>query len=519
MAIAPIPPLTALPSPPPAVRIESGWVEGQREGAVTVWRGIPYAAAPVGDLRWRPPQPAAKFDGVRKAHAFGPACPQVAESPTQLSPLGPQSEDCLYLNVWAPASAAAGKRKLPVMVWLHGGGFIAGSGSEAQFDGATLARQGVILVTLNYRLGRLGFFAHPALAAEHPEEPHGNYGLLDQLAALRWVQANIAGFGGDPGNVTLFGESAGAISTVLLMTASQSKGLFHKAIVQSAPLGTPLPDATAAETLGTRWATSLGITGEQSATLAALRRLPADRIAPRSTSPAEIYAIMGMSRPMQDGMLLPGDPVAIFAAGRQMAVPTIVGSNGREDVVWSFDRGQPGLVPITALKAPEILARIADPGQREAVARHYRAKAPGDPEAADARLRSDAFAGASAHFLARSAKAGAWLYRFEAVPQQALKVITKAPHGTELFYTFGTLDAFPYQADRTAESDRHISDALVRYWAAFAKTGKPSAKDAPAWPAYDPQRPVRLRIGDGGPVAEPDGDAAVLDVLADAMRH
>ena len=335
MAIAPLPSLSAIPRPLPAVHVEAGWLEGLRESGVTVWRGIPYAAAPVGDLRWRAPQPAANFGGTLKAHAFGPACPQVAESPTQLSPLGPQSEDCLTLNIWAPASASAGKRKLPVMVWLHGGGFIAGTGAEAQFDGAALARQGVIVVTLNYRLGRLGFFAHPALSAEHPEEPHGNYGLLDQLAALRWVKANIAGFGGDPGNVTLFGESAGAISTVFLMAASSAKGLFHKVIVQSAPLGTPLrdlredrPDAPSAETLGRQWAASLGIAGEDSAALAALRRLPVEQVAPRSTTPAEIYAIMSMSRPMQDGALLLGDPAAIHARGEQIAVPMIVGSNG-----------------------------------------------------------------------------------------------------------------------------------------------------------------------------------------------
>ena len=524
VAIAPLPSLSTIPRPLPAVHVEAGWVEGLRESGVAVWRGIPYAAAPVGDLRWRAPQPAPNFDGTLKAHAFGPACPQVAESPTQLSPLGPQSEDCLTLNIWAPASASAGKRKLPVMVWLHGGGFIAGTGAEAQFDGAALARQGIIVVTLNSRLGRLGFFAHPALSAEHPEEPHGNYGLLDQLAALRWVKANIAGFGGDPYNVTLFGESAGAISTVFLMAAPSAKGLFHKVIVQSAPLGTPLrdlredrPDAPSAETLGRQWAASLGIAGEDSAALAALRRLPVEQVAPRSTTPAEIYAIMGMSRPMQDGALLLGDPVAIHARGEQIAVPMIVGSNGREDVVWSFDHGQPGLVPITALTAPQILALIADPAERAAVARHYQAKAPGDPAAADALLRSDAFAGASTRFLARSAKAGAWLYRFEAVPQQARNVTARAPHGTELFYTFGTLGTFPYKPDPTAARDRQTADAMVRYWAQFAKTGSPRAKGAPAWPAYDPQRPVRLRIGDAGPLAESDDDAAVLDVLAKAL--
>ena len=513
-----------LPAVPPAqpqsvvAHSAAGDIEGGIEGAVAVWRGIPYAAAPVGDLRWRPPQPAARFDGVRQAGVFGASCPQIAESPTQLSPLGPQSEDCLFLNVWAPRSAAGKGGRLPVMVWLHGGGFIAGAGSEAQFDGTAFARQGVILVTLNYRLGRLGFFAHPALAAEAGAEPQGNYGLMDQIAALRWVRQNIAAFGGDPGNVTLFGESAGAISAVALSTSPMAQGLFHKMIVESAPLRVPLrslrddrPELPSAQTLGRQWAESVGIDGDGAGALAALRALPVERIAPVAASPADIFAIITASGPMADGQMLTEAPAEAYAGGRQMAVPMIVGSNGREDVVWSFEGEKVALVPITGLTGAQVLSKIADPEQRRQVAAHYRTKGEGD-----AAMRSDAFAGASAYFLARAARAPAWLYRFDAVPPQVGRVVGQAPHGTELFYVFGTLDHFPYRAGESGKEARKISAAMVRYWTGFARTGRPSVAGASQWPAFAGDRPSMLQIDNSGVANVVVRDAGILDILADA---
>ena len=220
----------------PIVRIDTGELRGDRSGAIDIFRAVPFAAPPVGELRWRAPQPPQAWDGVRDARAIGPRCPQ-QNSFSTFAP-GPMSEDCLYLNLWVPRGGA----KLPVMVWIHGGGYAAGSGTMALYDGKALAKRGVIVVTINYRLGRLGFFAHPALKAErdakYPGEPMGLYGILDQIAALQWVRRNIEAFGGDPGNVTIFGESAGGGSVTQLMVSPLSKGLFARAISQSGATGT-----------------------------------------------------------------------------------------------------------------------------------------------------------------------------------------------------------------------------------------------------------------------------------------
>lgn len=214
----------------PVIQTKSGKLRGANQDGIAVFKGIPFAAPPVGQFRWRPPQPVAAWQGVRDALEFGPDCAQAGWGGSPGTITKGSSEDCLYLNLWAPAKA---KAKLPVMVWIHGGGFVGGSGSSPETFGDQFARQGVVLVTINYRLGRLGFFAHPALRQEHPEEPKGNYGYMDQIAALQWVQENIAAFGGDPKNVTVFGFSAGGVSVHSLMTIPAAKGLFHKAICQS----------------------------------------------------------------------------------------------------------------------------------------------------------------------------------------------------------------------------------------------------------------------------------------------
>ena len=258
---------------------------GAAADGVVSWKGVPFAAPPVGDLRWRAPRPAPAWDGVRQASAYANDCMQ-QPFPSDAAPLGtPPAEDCLYLNVWAPEKPAAAK--LPVMVWIHGGGFVNGGSSPAVYDGSHFARRGVVFVSFNYRLGRFGFFAHPALTQEAAGGPLGNYGYLDQIAALRWVQKNVAAFGGDPGNVTLFGESAGGGSVNTLMISPLAKGLFHKAIVQSGGgraggvmamrhARQPGPDGSpSGEANGLAFAKLAGVTGEDAAALAALRKLPA----------------------------------------------------------------------------------------------------------------------------------------------------------------------------------------------------------------------------------------------------
>ncbi|PWT84156.1 MAG: carboxylesterase, partial [Proteobacteria bacterium] len=260
------------------VKIDTGRLKGATHDGVVSYKGIPFAAPPVGDLRWRPPQPAKPWTGVRSAQEYASDCAQ-KPFPGDAAPLGtPPAEDCLYANVWLPEKAPS--RKMPVMVWIYGGGFVNGGSSPSVYDGSQFAKRGVVFVSFNYRLGRFGFFAHPALTKENPNEPHGNYGYMDQIAALQWVRKNVAAFGGDPGNVTLFGESAGGGSVLTMMTSPMAKGLIHKAIVESgggrtllmgrryldkaSPEGTP-----SAESIGIAFAKSVGIEGTDAAALAA----------------------------------------------------------------------------------------------------------------------------------------------------------------------------------------------------------------------------------------------------------
>lgn len=516
----PAPGLASLSAP--IVETTSGRIAGTADGAILSWKGIPFAAPPVKELRWRAPQDPASWTGVRQATQFGASCPQTLVTPTQLSPLGKTDEDCLYLNIWAPEGAPDAKRKLPVMVWLHGGGFIAGAGSERQFDGSALARHGVILVTLNYRLGRLGFFAHPALSKEQSGAPRGNYGLLDQIAALRWVQRNIAAFGGDPGNITLFGESAGGFSTLALMGSPLARGLFHKAIVESGAvrmnardIARDTPSAPSAESMGRTWAESLGIHGDDAASLKALRALPVERVAPAAPAMAEIMAIMQTSGPMVDGQVLPATLAEIFAARRQAHIPMIVGSNSLEGDVWSFADGGYATIPIMPKTAAQILAHVpAD--KRTAIHAHYAAAANGNATRADGMMRSDAFLGAMTFKVARevSQAAPVWLYRFDARPAQTRKTVPGARHGTEIFYVFRTLDRFPFKGDLADEADRNLSARMLQYWTSFARDGTRRTGGPTDWPRFDPARPAQLAFDTGRTRLEPVTHGDILNALA-----
>ena len=298
-----------------SAKVAQGELRGAVAGTVASFKGIPFAAPPVGDLRWRPPQAAKPWTGVRDATAYGPMCMQMR----QVTPDVKQSEDCLTLNVWTPATFKPGA-KLPVMVWIHGGSFTGGSGSNFLYDGTHFAERGVVLVTVNYRLGRLGFFAHPALTAEQRGAPLANYGMMDNLAALKWVQANISAFGGDPANVTAFGESAGGILINDLMASPQAKGLFAKAISESGFGRIPGQPMAQAEKIGVDYAAGLGVTGTGPEAMKALRALTAEQLSKAA----------GQVTPILDGKVLPEGPAAAFAAGRELKVPYIAGGNSWE---------------------------------------------------------------------------------------------------------------------------------------------------------------------------------------------
>ena len=351
----------ALSQTPPHVRVDTGDLQGVVDDGVDAFKGIPFAAPPVGDLRWRPPQPAAPWTGVRQATEFGANCMQGrgggpppsagaragAPAPTPAPPPGAPavqapSEDCLFLNVWRPASATP-KAKLPVMVWIHGGGFTGGSGASPNTSGAQFARQGVVLVSANYRLGRFGFFAFPALSRERPDETKGNYAYMDQIAALQWVRRNIAAFGGDPNNVTIFGFSAGGVSVHSLLASPMARGLFHKAIAQSGgsrdsvltarPMredGVDPNYPVSAETIGITFARSMGIEGTDQAALASLRALSAEEVLRGAPAQPGVSVPSYETTPILDGKLVTETAETAYKARRQPRVPLLVGSNSAD---------------------------------------------------------------------------------------------------------------------------------------------------------------------------------------------
>jgi para-nitrobenzyl esterase len=460
----------------PEVKIDTGKIKGKSDRSVRSFLGIPYAAPPVGDLRWKPPAPAAEWKGVRNAIAFGARCMQgPIYSDMVFRDPGP-SEDCLSLNVWVPARNEA---KLPVMVWIFGGGFVAGGTSEPRQDGSNLAKQGVVVVSLNYRLGIFGFFVHPDLAAESGRNSAGNYGLLDQVAALEWVKRNIAAFGGDPGNVTIFGESAGSFSVSALMASPLTKGLFHKAIGESGAAffsgGLPFKPAAASAEEDAKFASE----SLDAKTVSELRAIPAQKILDATLDRRNT----GIPRfgPDVDGYFLPERVSAIFAAGHQNDVPLLAG--------WNRDEGSnPNLKPTAASFKEQAEKEFA--AKADDFLRLY----PADTEEHAFRSAED-FAGD--RFIAFSTwkwletqratgKQPVYRYRFDL----ALPPDSKRPgggesafHSAEIEYVFGQLDSKPWIKWRP--EDRTVSEQMQKYWSNFARSGDPNGPGLPKWPVYD----------------------------------
>jgi para-nitrobenzyl esterase len=483
---------------PGQVTIKSGALQGMAKGDVIAFKGIPFAAPPVGDLRWKPPQPVAAWTGVRDASSFGPICTQ---SGGVFLAGGKQSEDCLTLNIWTPANYEG--KKLPVMVWIHGGGFVAGSGSTPFYDGTAFAHGGVVLVSINYRLGRFGFFAHPALAKE--PGPHGNYGLMDQIAALKWVKDNIAAFGGDPKNVTAFGESAGGISVNFLMASNTGKGLFEKVISESGFGRFDAPPIAQMEKAGADFAAAQGLKADDAA---ALRALPVSAL----TGATGGLASPDVPRPMIDGSIIKERVDVAFAKGHQLKVPYLTGGNSFEASLFA---------PATA-KAPEAMIATTGLPKDKAVALFD----DGDTLKAAYTISTETMITEPNRYLAmKDSAAGAkvWVYYFSYVTAAQRATTPGAGHGGELGYVFETLPRQDmtfgtYKFVAATPADLATAKAMHDSWVAFAKTGDPGAASGVAWPAFTPGHDATLEFGPDGSAVRTDFLKTRLDVLQAAAE-
>jgi para-nitrobenzyl esterase len=476
-------------------RTQDGVVVGTRSGDITVFKGIPFAQPPIGNLRWKPPLPPLAWKGTRPAKEFASACMQTPNLFMNV-PSQPVSEDCLYLNVWSPAQAVG--EHLPVLVWIHGGGFSYGSTAMPLFDGEALARKGVVMVSVAYRVGPLGFFAHPELSAESPDHVSGNYGLLDQIASLQWVHANIAAFGGDPARVTIMGESAGSISVSMLIQSPLARGLFSGAIGESGgafgPGGMPALPLAQAEAQGSAFGESV-----HAQSLSALRAMPADELikaTPQGSSPFTL----ANGWPVLDGHVLPSDPMKLYREKRFNDTPILMGNNDDEGALF------PG---------PRTREAYIDQVNRQfgAAAQHILEAFPArtDQEAAASAiaLMGDATFGANhyawARLQARYGQGKVFYYHFAHLPPSLPGFPSGATHGAELPYVFNNLGARDLA---WTQADHDMAELLSTYWTNFAKHGDPNGPGLPSWTAFssDDQQVNWLHDGRAsmGPVPHAD---------------
>lgn len=456
------------------VKVNEGLLLGTSEDGLTVYRGIPFAAPPVGEFRWRAPQPAAKWEGVRLANKFAPGPMQGGNPPSG------KSEDCLSLNVWTPAKSA--NEKIPVLVWIYGGGFGAGSTAEATYSGEKLAKKGVVLVSIAYRVGQLGFLAHPELSAESPNHVSGNYGLLDMIAGLKWIKKNISMFGGDPSKVTIFGESAGGIAISMLCASPLAKGLFHGAISQSGGSFGPTRVTTYpgenqkylkdAESSGETWLKTAGVSS-----IAELRKIPADKL------PA------GRGWPIIDGWVIPDDQHNLYEAGKYNDVPILVGYNSDEGASFS-----PPKTPEDYIAAVQKrYGKFADD-----LIKAYPVDTNTVPKTARDLTRDAAFGWHTwswARLQAKTGKSKIYYYYFDQhpdYPENSPRFGYGSPHGQDVAYVFQHLDTS--KPDLT-KNDLEISDAMSAYWTNFAKYGDPNGRGIPAWPTFSNAKPEVMYFG------------------------
>ena len=496
--------LATTPSSSVPVRTDSGLVEGVRENAAVVFKSIPFATPPVGELRWRPPQAPLPWAGVKKADRFSPVCMQTGSYPPD-APAETVSEDCLYLNIWVPV--AAKKEKLPVMVWIYGGGLENGSASTPLYAGDRLARKGVILVTANYRLGVFGFLAHPDLTSESEHHSSGNYGLLDQIAALSWVQRNIAAFGGDPNRVTVFGQSSGSISISALATSPLAKGLFQRAIGESGGLFEPINLAPGfklpgAEQDGKAFASRAGAT-----TLAELRQRPATEL---MKTPFGAHLIV-------DGFALTQSPYDAYRKGEQNDVALLLGSNRDEGQAFIAARTitVENFTQELERDFPDVLVRSIGP---QPGTTDLQARASAAAFERDMRFRWDMWTWVRLGTNAGRRKV--FFYEFSRVPPY--RAGDKyfgwgASHGMEMQYVFDHLDQT--QLPWTIQ-DRRLASDMSAYWTNFAKSGDPNGPGLPFWPEVTSSSPRVMQLGnDIKPEALQNDDALErIDRVYDGAR-
>jgi para-nitrobenzyl esterase len=457
---------------PAPVMVAEGLLQGTFEDGLTIYKGIPFAAPPVDDLRWRAPQPVKTWEGIKQATHFAPAPMQGGNPPSG------KSEDCLYLNIWTPAKST--NEKIPVLVWIYGGGFSFGCTSEVVYNGEKLANKGVILVSIAYRVGQLGFLAHPELSAENPDKVSGNYGILDQIAGLQWIQKNIAAFGGDPNKVTIFGESAGAISVSMLCSSPLAKGLFQGAISQSGgSFGPTRPTTYPGENMKTlKQAEADGVGFAQKAgvsSIAELRKIEADKLPSGWGMPG--------AWPITDGWVIPDDQYKLYQAGKYNDVPILIGYNSDEgSSFW------PPKTPEEYISAVKLrYGKFADE-----LIKAYPVGDSNVPKTARDLSRDAAFGWHTwswARLQSQTGKSKVYYYYFDQHPDYAKdspRYGYGSPHGQDVAYVFQNLDASNPQ---TTKTDLEISEAMATYWTNFAKYGNPNGMGVPDWPAFSDDNP------------------------------
>ncbi|MBN2805294.1 MAG: carboxylesterase family protein [Prolixibacteraceae bacterium] len=472
---------------PGQMKVEGGIVQGTVTDDLAIYKGIPFAAPPVGELRWKAPQPVEPWEGVKQCIEYAPAPMQGG------NPVSGKSEDCLYLNVWTPAQSA--NEKLPVLVWIYGGGFSFGSTSDPVHNGEHLARKGVVLVSIAYRVGQLGFLAHPELSAENTNGVSGNYGLLDQIVGLQWIQNNIAAFGGDPNQVTIFGESAGGIAVSMLCASPLAKGLFHGAISQSGGSFGPTRPTTypgenmktlqQAEQDGVEYVKGYGLAGIEE-----LRKLEAEKLIPRGWT-------MPGGWPIVDGYVIPDDQFKLYEVGNYNDVPVLIGYNSDEGL--SFPAGRTPQEYIDNVK--KRFGPYAD-----SLIQAYPVGENHVPRSARNLMRDAAFGWHTwswARLQSKTGQSDVYLYYFDQHPERPAdspQADHGTPHGVDVPFVFMNLD--PKNA---SNADLSISETMATYWTNFAKYGHPNSEGLTQWPAFSEDNPVVMYLGPNaylGPVPD-----------------